>query len=150
MSPRPTRPAAVALALVLAVARHGLAGPGPAAPPVEAAPAAEISLDAAADGTRVKSSVSVSAPPEGYQAPETSTATKTDTPLLDVPQSVTIVTKPLIRDQRMTSMADVVRYVPGISVHQGENNRDQIIVQTLASETIGYSTDTSPRFKPST
>jgi len=28
--------------------------------------------------------------------------------------------------------------------------RDQIIVQTLASETMGYSTDTSPPFKPST
>ncbi|MDT9702321.1 TonB-dependent receptor plug domain-containing protein, partial [Streptomyces sp. P17] len=27
------------------------------------------------------------------------------------------------------SMADVVRYVPGVSSHQGENNRDQLIIR---------------------
>src|SRR4030095_12349097 len=32
-------------------------------------------------------------------------------------------------DQAMTSVADVVRYVPGIDVHQGENNRDQLIIR---------------------
>ena len=58
-----------------------------------------------------------------------STATKTLTPLHDVPQSVTIVSRDLMRDQMMTSVGDVMRYVPGVSVHQGENNRDQIIVR---------------------
>ena len=32
------------------------------------------------------------------------------------------------RDQPVFA-ADVVRYVPGISVHQGENNRDQLIIR---------------------
>src|SRR4030095_522480 len=32
-------------------------------------------------------------------------------------------------DQAMTSVADVVRYVPGIDVQQGENNRDQVIIR---------------------
>jgi catecholate siderophore receptor len=50
-----------------------------------------------------------------------------------VPQSVTIVTSALIRDQMMMSVGDVIRYVPGISVHQGENNRDQIIVRGNSS-----------------
>jgi catecholate siderophore receptor len=29
----------------------------------------------------------------------------------------------------MQSVADTIRYVPGISVHQGENNRDQVIIR---------------------
>ena len=56
-------------------------------------------------------------------------ATKTPTPLLNVPQSVTIVSEKQIQDQLMTSMGDVMRYVPGVTVHQGENNRDQIIIR---------------------
>lgn len=64
-----------------------------------------------------------------YQVAAISSATKTLTPLRDVPQSITIVTEELIKDQGMTSVADVMRYVPGIQVHQGENNRDQLIIR---------------------
>jgi catecholate siderophore receptor len=65
----------------------------------------------------------------GYRVGSIGTATKTLTPLVDVPQSVTVVTRQLMQDQMMTSMADVVRYVPGVSLHQGENNRDQLILR---------------------
>jgi len=41
-----------------------------------------------------------------------------------VPQAVTLVTQQLIADQQMPSMADVVRYVPGVVMGQGEGNRD--------------------------
>ena len=60
-------------------------------------------------------------------------ATKTPTPLLDTPQSVTVVSQTQIRDQQMLSMGDVMRYVPGVAVHQGENNRDQIIIRGNSS-----------------
>jgi catecholate siderophore receptor len=53
-----------------------------------------------------------------------STATKTDTPLRDVPQSVTVISREVIAQQTMRSIADVVRYVPGIGIAQGEGNRD--------------------------
>ena len=59
-----------------------------------------------------------------YAEGETSTATRTDTPLRDVPQSVTVITSDLIEDQAMRSMADVVRYVPGVTMGQGEGHRD--------------------------
>ena len=55
------------------------------------------------------------------------------TPLRDVPQSITVVTKELMRDQLMTSIADVVRYVPGVTMHQGENNRDQVVIRGNSS-----------------
>jgi catecholate siderophore receptor len=69
----------------------------------------------------------------GYVTAETTTATKTLTPLRDVPQSITVVSKEQIRDQMMMSIADVVRYTPGITSHQGENNRDQVIIRGNSS-----------------
>jgi catecholate siderophore receptor len=80
----------------------------------------------------VQELVNVTAP-AGYQVPAIASATKTLTPLRDVPQSVTIVTRELIKDQMMTSIGDVMRYIPGISVHQGENNRDQVIIRGNSS-----------------
>ncbi|HXU33854.1 MAG TPA: TonB-dependent siderophore receptor [Thermoanaerobaculia bacterium] len=69
----------------------------------------------------------------GYQIPTLRSGTKTLTPLSDVPQSITVVTRQLMQDQLMTSIGDVVRYVPGISLHQGENNRDQVIIRGNSS-----------------
>jgi len=69
----------------------------------------------------------------GYQAQTINTATKTPTPLIDVPQSVTVVPGSLITDQMMMSVGDVMRYVPGVTVHQGENNRDQVIIRGNSS-----------------
>lgn len=76
----------------------------------------------------VKSSVTVDSD-SGYLTPATASATKTLTPLRDVPQAITIIGQQQIQDQMMMSIADVVRYVPGISAHQGENNRDQLIIR---------------------
>ncbi len=59
-----------------------------------------------------------------YTEDATATATRTDTQLRDVPQSVSVITNDLIEDQGMRSMADVVRYVPGVSMGQGEGHRD--------------------------
>ena len=64
-----------------------------------------------------------------YQVHAVNSATKTPTPLRDVPQSVTVVTQELIKDQLMQSLGDVVRYIPGISAHQGENNRDDVVIR---------------------
>ncbi|MEO8448907.1 MAG: TonB-dependent receptor plug domain-containing protein, partial [Gemmatimonadota bacterium] len=61
----------------------------------------------------------------GYAVGGLTSATKTATLLRDVPQSITVVTKDQIADQSMQNMADVVRYVPGITMGQGEGNRDQ-------------------------
>src|SRR6185436_4458262 len=80
----------------------------------------------------VQEKVSVSAR-SGYETAAISSATRTPTPLRDVPQSVTVVNQQLVRDQLMTSIGDVVRYVPGVTYHQGENNRDQVIIRGNSS-----------------
>ena len=68
-------------------------------------------------------------PVTGYRATRSSTATKTDTPLREVPASITVVPASLMKDQAMQSMGDVFRYVPGVLMHQGEGNRDQIVIR---------------------
>ncbi len=69
----------------------------------------------------------------GYEALAVRSATKTITLLRDVPQSVTVVPLEVIKDTGMQSIADVVRYVPGITAVQGENNRDQIVIRGNSS-----------------
>ena len=69
----------------------------------------------------------------GYRSDGVTSATKTFTRLRDVPQSITVVGREEIRDQSMASIADVVNYVPGITSHQGENNRDQLVIRGNSS-----------------
>ncbi len=66
---------------------------------------------------------------EGYRATDSRTATKTDTQLIDVPQSIQVITREKLDDQAQHSIADVLRYVPGTTVGQGEGNRDQITLR---------------------
>lgn len=71
----------------------------------------------------------VTAPDDGYRADRTGTATKTDTPLIDVPQSISVITRDVIDDAALLSIADAVRYVPGVVAGQGEGNRDQLTIR---------------------
>lgn len=64
-----------------------------------------------------------------YGVNSINSATKTLTLLRDIPQSISVVTKDQIRDQSMSSLSEVVAYIPGITSHQGENNRDQLVIR---------------------
>ncbi|EKS35748.1 TonB-dependent siderophore receptor [Afipia clevelandensis] len=55
-------------------------------------------------------------PVVGYSARQSVTATKTDTPLLETPQSVSVVTKDQVQDQGAQSVQDALRYTPGVSL----------------------------------
>ena len=66
---------------------------------------------------------------DGYLASNSVTATKTDTPLIDIPQTINVVTREQLDDQAHHSLADILRYIPGTAVGQGEGNRDQITLR---------------------
>ncbi|WP_445949083.1 TonB-dependent receptor [Sphingorhabdus sp.] len=66
---------------------------------------------------------------DGYLASNSVTATKTDTPLIDIPQTINVVTREQLDDQAHHSLADILRYIPGTTVGQGEGNRDQITLR---------------------
>ncbi len=65
----------------------------------------------------------------GYRATGTGSATRTDTPLLDVPQTVDVFTRDRLDDQSILSITDALRYVPGAVAAQGEGNRDQVVLR---------------------
>jgi catecholate siderophore receptor len=56
-------------------------------------------------------------------------AVKTPTPIIDVPQSLSIITEEQIENQAFTSIGDVLRFTPGLAVSQGEGHRDAIIIR---------------------
>jgi catecholate siderophore receptor len=80
----------------------------------------------------VRESVSVAAP-SSYSVPAVSSATRTSTPVRDVPQAISVVSSALIADLRLSSMADVTRYMPGVGFAQGEGNRDTPILRGNSS-----------------
>ena len=67
--------------------------------------------------------------PEGYDTDETETATKTGTPLIDVPQSISVLSREQLDDQGVHQLGDALRYVPGVVLGQGEGHRDQITLR---------------------
>ena len=56
---------------------------------------------------------------------------KTPTPILDVPQSLSILTEAQIEDQAFMNLGDVLRYTPGLAISQGEGHRDAIIIRGI-------------------
>lgn len=68
-----------------------------------------------------------------YRAEAASTATKTNIPLKDVPQTVNVVPSELIKDQNMTSLQDVMRNVPGVSADAGDGQRDQFVIRGFSA-----------------
>ncbi len=50
----------------------------------------------------------------GYFVPDASTATKTDTPLRDIPQSIQIIPRQLLDDRQITRIEQVADNVPGV------------------------------------
>jgi outer membrane receptor for monomeric catechols len=91
----------------------------PAAPPPVQAPAPAIATNAGGD--------------IGYHPESMSSATKTNTPLRDIPQSIAVVTKQQVQDIGAQRLEDVAHYVPGVNWHQGEGNRDQLVIRGQSS-----------------
>lgn len=57
---------------------------------------------------------SATGPVHGYAATRSATATKTDTPLIETPQAISIVTRERIEDQGATSLQDALNYAAGV------------------------------------
>ena len=70
----------------------------------------------------------------GVYQNSTSVATKVNTPLVNIPQSLSIITKEFIADNAFQNITDATRYVPGVAVHQGEGNRDELIIRGVELE----------------
>jgi len=60
-------------------------------------------------------------------------ALKTPTPILDVPQSLSITTAEQILAQGFDSIGDIVLYTPGLNQSQGEGHRDAVVFRGVRS-----------------
>ena len=63
---------------------------------------------------------------------------KPPAPILNVPQTVTIITDEDILDQGFRAIADIVRYVPGVVTTQGEGHRDALVIRGVRTTADFY------------
>ncbi|MFJ7440051.1 TonB-dependent siderophore receptor [Methylorubrum thiocyanatum] len=112
------------LALVLSVAAGGSAFNGSPSHAQQAVTLDTISVEGqsgTAGPVRAGSSGSSTAvesafgPIQGYIAKRSATATKTDTPIRETPQSISVVGEEQVRDQGATTLQEALRYTAGVA-----------------------------------
>ncbi|WP_242107430.1 TonB-dependent siderophore receptor [Luteimonas aquatica] len=113
---RPLRFSLIALGLLLSLpAVAGSSGAGPSAE--------DEALDRNPDA-KTLDAIQVHGEAEGYAAQRTRAGTRTDTPLSEVPQAISIVTEAQVRDQNAQNLQEVLRYSAGARTDQyGLDNR---------------------------
>ncbi|ODS65059.1 MAG: ligand-gated channel protein [Acidovorax sp. SCN 65-108] len=111
--PRPARPTATARATLALCAFTASAAMAQTAPPVSSAlPTDAVPTSPALSEVQVRDSSATT----GYQGVQRNTAaTRTDTPLIETPQSVRVVPQQLMEDLGASRLADTVDYVSGIT-----------------------------------
>ena len=60
-------------------------------------------------------------------------ALRAPTPIIDVPQSLSITTSDQILEQGFDSIGDLVLYTPGLNQSQGEGHRDSVVFRGVRS-----------------
>lgn len=73
-----------------------------------------------------------------YSVPDANTATKTDTPLLEIPQAIQVIPRQVIEDQRVQRVADALRNVSGVTPKINLVSADTYTIR-------GFDTDTNLR-----
>jgi catecholate siderophore receptor len=73
-----------------------------------------------------------------YLVTDGSSATKSPTPILNVPQTVTTITARQLEDQAITQLGDALRYVPGVTLDTGEGHRDAVYIRGQSSTADFY------------
>ena len=63
---------------------------------------------------------------------------KPPVPILDVPQSVSVITDEEIKDQGFREIGDIIRYTPGVNTSQGEGHRDAVVFRGVRSTADFY------------
>ncbi|MGE0823702.1 MAG: TonB-dependent receptor [Candidatus Binatia bacterium] len=113
--------------------------PADASSPPAAAPPPQEGQPKANTFSVPETTVSGQKEPE-YKAESATTATKTDTPLRDIPQSVSIVTDTLVESQNAFNLRDALKNVSGLTISAAEGGRtgDSISVRGFAANSDFY------------
>jgi len=65
-------------------------------------------------------------------------ALKSPTPIIDVPQSLSIITADQIANQGFDSVGDIINYIAGVTNSQGEGHRDAVVFRGVRSTADFY------------
>ncbi|MEM9451786.1 MAG: TonB-dependent receptor plug domain-containing protein [Cyanobacteria bacterium P01_E01_bin.6] len=71
-----------------------------------------------------------------YVEPNTSTATRTNTPLRDIPQSIQVIPREVIEDQQLIQLTDVVRNASGVLGRRGDSRNQSFISRGFGAATL--------------
>src|ERR1700744_2760473 len=82
-------------------------------------------------------------PINGYVATRSLTGTKTDTPLMETPQSISVVGHDQIRDQNPVSVAAALRYLPGVGAETfgADTRNDWFKIRGFDAQDVGLFVD---------
>ena len=73
---------------------------------------------------------------DDYAVPDATTATRTDTPLKDIPQSIQVVPQQVIEDQQANRLEDALRNVSGVSAGDGfGGTTERFVIRGFAQDT---------------
>ncbi|HEV8696037.1 MAG TPA: TonB-dependent siderophore receptor [Lysobacter sp.] len=64
-----------------------------------------------------------------FGAARSSSSTKTDTPLIEVPQAITVLPRALIDAQGGRSLNEILGFAPGVGLSNGDGQRDQVSIR---------------------
>ncbi|WP_334065213.1 TonB-dependent receptor [Alteromonas genovensis] len=73
-----------------------------------------------------------------YLSVNQSNSIKSPTPILDVPQSLSIMTAEEITARGITSVGQIIDYTPGVNTSQGEGHRDAVVFRGVRSTADFY------------
>ena len=104
------------------------------APSAEVLPGSNLILSVNPQGTTAQQTpdeeIEIIATGEGetdnYNVPDATTATKTDTPIRDVPGNIQVIPQEIIRDQGAIRIDEAVRNVSGVNFSQNSGGRDSL------------------------
>ncbi|MED5424595.1 MAG: TonB-dependent receptor, partial [Pseudomonadota bacterium] len=73
-----------------------------------------------------------------YLSVNKSNSIKSPTPIIDVPQSLSIMTAEEITARGITSVGQIIDYTPGVNTSQGEGHRDSVVFRGVRSSADFY------------
>ncbi len=75
-------------------------------------------------------------PEDDYFVPTASTATRTDTPILDTPASLQVIPRQVLEDQQVTDLGGALRNISGVAVNSAEGRGFQVSLRGFEGASI--------------
>ena len=101
---------------------------------VEKAPASSSTALPTVTVTADAARETATGPVDGYLARRNATGTKTDTPLIETPQSISIVTAVQVEAQKAQSLADTLAYTAGVAVRESSRATESFVLRGFQAD----------------